>query len=94
MGSPPPATSCEGCSKKKKQAEDWDKAKREFDPIGGTPFNGVRAIGKRYNVARARLKHYADCYAKRNHGYDTDSSALGGDSGFDDSWDGGSDATM
>ena len=80
--------------KKKKQVEDWEKAKREFDSVGGTPFNGVRAIAKRHNVARARLKRYTNRNAKRNHGYDTDSSALGGDSEFDDSWDGDSDATM
>ena len=80
--------------KKKKQAEDWEKAKREFDSIGGTPFNGVRAIAQRNHVALACLKRYADRNAKSNHGYDTDSSALVGDSGSDDSWDGDSDATM
>ena len=66
--------------KKKKQAKDWEKAKREFDSVGGTPFNGVRAIAKGHNVARARLKRYAHHNAKCNHGYDIDSSALGGDS--------------
>ena len=80
--------------KKKKQAEEWEKAKGEYDSVGGTPFNGVRAIVKKHNVAKARLKCYADCNAKCNHGYDTDSSALGGDSGSDDSWDGDSDTTM
>ena len=81
-------------AQKKKQAEDWEKAKREFDSVRGTPFNGVRAIAKRHNVPKARLKCYADHNTKRNHGYDTDCSALGGDSGSDDSWDGDSDATM
>ena len=80
--------------KKKKEAKDWEKAKQEFDSIGGTPFNGVRAIAKKHNVAKACLKHYADCNTKRHHGYDTDSSALGGDSWSDDSWDGDSDATI
>ena len=80
--------------KKKKQAEDWERAKREFDSVGGTPFNRVGAIVKRHNVTKARLKCYVDRKAKRNHGYDTDSSALGGNSGSDDSWDGDSDATM
>ena len=44
--------------------------------LGGTPFHGVRAIEKKHDVARARLKCYVDSNAKRNHGYDTDSSAL------------------
>ena len=61
--------------------------------VGGTPFNGVRAIAERNYVAIAHLKYYADCNVKRNHGYDTDSSALVSDSGSDDSWDGDSDAT-
>ena len=94
MGSPPPATSYEGCSGKKNEAEKWEEAKREFDSVGGTPFNGVRAIVKEHNVAIARLRRYAHRSAKRHHGYDTDSSALGGDSGSDDSGDGDSDATM
>ena len=94
MGSPPPATSYEGCSEKKKEAQKWEEAKREFDSVGGTPFNGVKAIAKRNGVSAARLKRYADRNAKRHHGCDTDSSALGGDSGSDDSWDGDSDATM
>ena len=80
--------------KKKKQAEKWEKAKQEFDSVGGTPFNGVRAIAKRHNVAIARLKCYADRNAKCRHDSDTDSSALVADSGPDDSWDGDSDATM
>ena len=95
MGSLTPTTSYEGCCKrKKKKAENWEKAKREFDSVGGTPFNGVRAIVNKHHVAKARMKHYVEHNAKRNHGYDTDSSALGGDSGSDDSWDGDSDATM
>ena len=94
MGSPLTTTSCAGCSEKKKQAEDWEKAKWEFDSVGGTQFNGVRAIAKRHNVAVASLKCYAHCNTKRNHGYDTDYSTLGGDSGSDDSWDGNSDVTM
>ena len=49
---------------------------------------------QRNRVARACLKCYADRNAKRNHGYGIDSSALGGDSRSDDSWDGDSDATM
>ena len=60
----------------------------------GTLFNGVRAIAKEHNVAIARLRRYAHRSAKRHHGYDTDSSALGGDSGSDDPGDGDSDATM
>ena len=79
---------------KKKKAQKWEEAKREFDSVGGTPFNGVRAIAKKHNVAITRLRRYADRSAKRHHVYDTDSSALGGDSGSDDSWDGDSDATM
>ena len=94
MGSPPLATSCEGCSEKKKEAEDCEKTKREFDYVGGTSFNGVRAIAQRNYISRACLKCYVDYNAKRNHGYDTDSSALGEDSGYNDSWDGDSDATM
>ena len=66
---------------KKKKAEKWEEAKREYDSVGGTPFHGVRAIARENNVAIARLKRYADRNAKRHHGYDTDSSALGGDSG-------------
>ena len=31
---------------KKKQAERWEKAKRQFDSVGRTPFNGVKAIAK------------------------------------------------
>ena len=94
MGSLPPATSYEGCSEKKKQVEDWEKAKWESDSIWGTPFNGFKAIAKRHDVAVARLKRYVDRNMKHNHSYDTDSSTLGGDSRSDDSWDGDSDATM
>ena len=94
MGSPTLATSYEGCSGKKEEAENWKKAKRKYDFVGGTPFNGVRAIAKEHDVAIARLKRYADRNAKHNHGYDTDSLALVSDSGSDDSWDGDSDATM
>ena len=79
---------------KKKKAEKWEEAKREYDSVGGTPFHGVRAIAKKHNVFISRLRRYADRNVKRHHGYDTDSSALGGDSGSDDSWDGDSDATM
>ena len=79
---------------KKKKAENWEEAKREFDSVGGTPFHGVRAIARNHDVAIAHLKCYADRNAKRNHGYDTDSSALVSDSRSDDSWDGDSDATM
>ena len=92
MGSPPLGRSCEGCSEKK--AKKWEEAKREYDSIWGTLFNGVRAIAKEHNVAIARLRRYAHRSAKRHHGYDTDSSALGGDSGSDDSGDGDSDGTM
>ena len=79
---------------KKKQAENWEKAKREFDYVGRTPFHGVMAIAKKHDVSRARLKCYANQNVTRNHGYDTDSSALVSDSGSDDSWDGDSGATM
>ena len=65
-----------------------------MDSVGRTPYNRVKAIAKRKSVSAARLKRYVDCNAKRHHGYDTDSSALVSDSGFDDSWDGDSDATM
>ena len=94
MGSPPPRGSCEGCSEKKKQVEEWEKARQEFDSVGGTPFNEVRAIAKRHNVAIARLECYADRNAKCRHDSNTDSSALAADSGLDDSWDGDSDGTM
>ena len=97
MGSPPQGASCEGCSekkKKKKQQEEWEKANQDFDSIWGTPFNRVRAITKKHNVAITRLKCYADRNVKYRHDSDTDSSALVADSGPDDSWDGDSDATM
>ena len=94
MGRQAPGGSYEGCSEKKKQAEKWEKAEREFDSVGGTPFNGVRAIAKRHNVAIARLKCYADHNANRRHDSDTDRSALVADSKPNDSWDGDSDATM
>ena len=68
--------------------------KREYDSIGGTPFNGVRAIAKKHNVFISRLRCYGGRNAKRHHGYDTESSALVSDSGSDDSGDGDSDATM
>ena len=77
-----------------KKAEKWEKAKREFDSIGRTLFNGVKAIAQRNQVSAARLRRHTDRKMKRNHGYDTDSSALVSDSGSDDSWDGDSDATM
>ena len=80
--------------KKKKDAENWEKAKQDYDSIGGTPFHWFKAIAKKHSVCAARLKRYADRNAKRNHGYDTDSSALVSDSGSDDSSDGDSDATM
>ena len=35
---------------KKKKAEKWEEAKREYDSVGGTPFHGVRAIAKKHNV--------------------------------------------
>ena len=79
--------------KKEKEAQKWEEAKREFDSVGGTPFNGVRAIAKRKRVSAARLKRYADRCAKHHHSYDTDSSALVSDSGSDDPGDGDSDAT-
>ena len=79
---------------KKQKAKEWEEAKREYDSVGGTPFNGVRAIAKKHNVFISRLRRYADRNAKRHHGYDTDSSALVSDSGSDDSGDGDSDATM
>ena len=79
---------------KKKNEENWEKAKRDYDSFGGTPFHGYKAIANENNVSAARLKRYVDRNAKRHHGYDTDSSALGGDSGSDDSGDGDSDATM
>ena len=94
MGRPLPATSCEGCSGKKKKAQKWEEAKWEYDSVGGTPFHGVRAIVKKHNVFISLLRRFADHNPKRHHGYDTDSSALGGDSGSDGSWDGDSDATM
>ena len=79
---------------KKKKAENWEEAKREYDSVGGTSFHGVKAIANKHGVFIARLKRYADCNVKRHHGYDTDSSALVPDSGSDDSLDGDSDATM
>ena len=79
---------------KKKKAEKWEEAKREYDSVGGTPFHGVRAIAKKHNVFITRLKRYGDRNAKRHHGYDTNSSALVSDSGSDESSDGDSDATM
>ena len=78
---------------KKKNAQKWEDAKGEFDSVGGTPFNGVKAIAQRKGVSAARLRRYADRTAKRHHGYDTDSLALVWDSGSDDSGDGDSDAT-
>ena len=80
--------------KKKNKAEEWEKAKREFDSTGGTPFNGIRAIAKSHNAAIAPLKHYTDHNMKCRHDSDTDSSALVADSGHDDSWDDDLDDTM
>ena len=79
---------------KKKKEQNWEKAKRDYDSFGGTPFHGFKAIAQENSVSAARLKRYVDRNAKRHHGYDTDSSALVSDSGSDDSWDGDSDATM
>ena len=79
---------------KRKQAEKWEKAKREFHSFWRTPFNGVKAIAHRNKVSATCLKRCADHNAKHNHGYDTDSSALVSDSRSDDSWDGDLDATM
>ena len=79
---------------KKEKAENWEKAKWKYDSVGETPFKGVRAIAKERDVAIARLECYVDRNTERNHGYDTDSSALVSDTGSDDSWDGDSDATM
>ena len=45
---------------KKEKAQNWEKAKRDYDSVGGTPFNGVRAIARENNVAIARLRRYAD----------------------------------
>ena len=80
--------------KKKKKAKKWEDAKGEFHSVGGTPFNGVKAIAHRNGVSAKRLRRYAERTAKRHHGSDTDSSALVSDSGSDDSGDGDSDATM
>ena len=41
---------------KKKKAENWEKAKRQYDSVGGTPFDGVRAIVREHDVAIARLR--------------------------------------
>ena len=79
---------------KKEKAKKWEEAKREYDFVGGTPFHRVRAIAKKHDVGIARLRGYSDHNANRHHGCDTDSSALGGDSGSDDSWHGDLDATM
>ena len=79
---------------KKQKAKKWEEAKREYDSVGGTPFNGVRAIVKKHNVFISRLRCYAHRNAKHHHGYDTNSSALVSVSGSDDSGDGDSDATM
>ena len=79
---------------KKKKAENWEKANRQYDSVRGTPFNRVRAIAREHDVAIACLRHYVDRCTKRHHGYDTDSSALVSDSGSDDSGDGDSDAAM
>ena len=79
---------------KKKKVENWEEVMREFDSVGGTPFPGVRAIAKKHDVAIARLRRYRDRNAKCYHGCDTESSPLVSDGGFDDSWDGDSDATM
>ena len=79
---------------KTKKAQKWEEAKREYDSVGGTPFNGVKAIAQRKGVSARRLKRYVDRNTKRHHGYNTDSSALVLDSGSDDSGDGDSDATM
>ena len=76
MGSLPLGGSCEGCSEKKKQKEEWEKAKWEFDFIWGTLFNMVRAIEKKHNVAIARLKCYVDRNTKCRHDCDTNFSAL------------------
>ena len=45
---------------KKKKAENLEKAKREYDSVGGTPFHGVRAIANKHGVFIACLKCYAD----------------------------------
>ena len=79
---------------KKQKAKEWEEAKQEYDSVGGTPFNGVRAIAKKHNVFISCLRCYADRNAKHHHGYDTDSSELVSDSRSDDSGDGDSDATM
>ena len=79
---------------KKQKAKKWEEAKREYDSVGGTPFNGVRAIAKKHNVFISCLRRYANRNAKRHHGYDTNPSVLVSDSGSDDSGDGDSDATM
>ena len=76
--------------KDRKLAERWANAKRDFDSVGRTPFNGVKAIAKRHQVCAKRLKRYAD----RSNGNDSDSSALVADSGPESSSDGDSDATM
>ena len=80
--------------KKRKQKEIWEATKRDYDAVGGTPFNGTKAIAKRHNVSAARLKRFADRRARRCKVSDTDSSACIAATGSDDSWDGDSDATF
>ena len=74
--------------------KNWRKRSGNLILLGGTPFNGVKAIAHRKGVSTRRLRRYAARTAKRHHGYDTDSSALVSDSGSDDSGDGDSDTTM
>ena len=33
---------------KRKLKERWEAAKRDYDAVGGTPFNGTKAIAKRH----------------------------------------------
>ena len=79
---------------KRKQKERWEAAKRDYDAVGGTPFNGTKTIAKRHHVNAARLKRFADRRARRCNVSDTDSGCLKAATGSDDSWDGDSDATF
>ena len=79
---------------KRKLKERWEAVKRDYDAVGGTPFNGTKAIAKRHNVSATRLKQFEDCRARRCYASNTSSSCMRASSERDDPWEGDSDATF
>ena len=76
-------------AKKERDAENWRKAKAEYDAFGGQPGCGYKAIAKKNNIYPVRLQRYM-----RGEYQSGDSDAYVDGSSGDDSGDYDSDRTF